>query len=154
MFCSSCKIRSPRKTIITIADDCEVSNSGEICGDKHLRIATENCAQIEFPLSNLEGCLYPKASGILTCPWKNFLACPVQWPHAFAVPYHCTCAAGCDPKCTREDFWNRYLSGVLHTTLVHIFFFMKRFDSSYVRLIIFPWRGLFSVTDQYTFNVV
>lgn len=35
----------------------------------------QSCVQIEFPLHGLDSCLCPKASGILTWPWRNFLTC-------------------------------------------------------------------------------
>lgn len=62
----------------------------------------ENCVQIEFPLSNLGACLYPKASGILTCPWKYFLAFLMQWPHASSSVRlmqvrTCVCFSMCEP---------------------------------------------------------
>ena len=86
--------------------------------DKHLGIATESCVQIEFPLSNLEACLYPKASGILTCPWKNFL-CLMQWPHACAASailmQVCACAAGHVLACALVCFLNTRLLRVLWT---------------------------------------
>lgn len=42
----------------------------------------QSCVQIEFPLHGLDSCLCPKASGILTWPWRNFLTRFMQWPHA------------------------------------------------------------------------